>query len=226
MLVLVGVALGALFGWKGTVIVREGNGFANTLTQYDSFSPGRLAAPDRLPPFAFTMSDFEATFEREGSQRGAPRSFAATLQYSAEPGAPVRGAGGLGQRAAARGRGQGLPGRPRLRAAHQGDGLDRSAWSSTTPSCSCPQDGSFTSTGVVKAPDGTPQLGLQALFAPTAALTQERGPHSTFPAPDDPALFFSAWSGDLGLDSGMPRNVFSLDTEGLEQLGPDGAAPR
>ena len=82
-----------------------------------------------------------------------------------------------------------------------------------------PQDGSFTSTGVVKAPDGQPQLGLQALFAPTAALDQVRGPHSTFPAPDDPAMFFSAWSGDLGLDAGTPRNVFSLDTGGLEQLG-------
>jgi cytochrome c biogenesis protein len=218
LLVLVGVALGALFGWKGTVIVREGNGFANTLTQYDSFAPGRLASPDRLPPFAFTMSDFEATFEREGSQRGAPRSFAATLQYSAEPGAPVQERV-VSVNAPLRVDGAkvflvGHGYAPHIRVT---DSTGRVVFDDTV--VFLPQDGSFTSTGVVKAPDGTPQLGLQALFAPTAALTPQRGPHSTFPAPDDPALFFSAWSGDLGLDSGMPRNVFSLDTEGMEQLG-------
>jgi cytochrome c biogenesis protein len=218
VLVLVGVALGALFGWKGTVIVREGNGFANTLTQYDSFSPGRLAAPDRLPPFAFTMSDFEATFEREGSQRGAPRSFAATLQYTAEPGAPVE------QRAVSVNAPLRVDGAKVFLVGHGyaphikvTDSTGRVVFDDTV--VFLPQDGSFTSTGVVKAPDGTPQLGLQALFAPTAALDAVQGPHSTFPAPDDPALFLSAWSGDLGLDSGTPRNVFSLDTSGLEKLG-------
>jgi cytochrome c biogenesis protein len=63
-----------------------------------------------------------------------------------------------------------------------------------------PQDGNFTSTWVVKAPDGTPQLGLQGFFLPTAAVDQVRGPHSVFPAPDNPAVFLSAWQGDLGLD--------------------------
>lgn len=218
VLVLVGVALGALFGWKGTVIVREGNGFANTLTQYDSFAPGRLTSPDRLPPFAFTMSDFEATFEREGSQRGAPRSFAATLQYSAEPGAPVQ------ERVVSVNSPLRVDGAKVFLVGHGyaphikvTDSTGRVVFDGTV--AFLPQDGSFTSTGVVKAPDGQPQLGLQALFAPTAALNEVRGPHSTFPAPDDPALFFSAWSGDLGLDAGTPRNVFSLDTDGLEQLG-------
>ncbi|MFA7324875.1 MAG: cytochrome c biogenesis protein ResB, partial [Candidatus Nanopelagicales bacterium] len=88
-----------------------------------------------------------------------------------------------------------------------------------------PQDGNFTSTGVVKIPDASPQLGLQALFLPTAALDAVLGPHSTFPAPDDPALFMSAWKGDLGLDSGQPQSVYRLVTDkmtkiGLEQLAP------
>ena len=218
LLVLIGVAIGALFGWKGTVIVREGNGFANTLTQYDSFSPGRLADPDRLPPFAFTMSDFAATFERQGSQRGAPRSFAATFQYRAEPGAPVE------QRVVSVNSPLRVDGAkvfllghgyaPRLRLT---DSTGRVVFDDTV--VFLPQDGNFASTGVVKAPDGQPQLGLKALFAPTAALDQVRGPYSTFPAPDDPAVFLSAWTGDLGLDAGTPRNVFTLDTDGLDQIG-------
>jgi cytochrome c biogenesis protein len=142
------VALGALFGWKGTVIVREGKGFANTLTQYDSFSPGRLAAPDRLPPFAFTMSDFEATFEREGSQRGAPRSFAATLQYSAQPGAPVE------QRVVSVNAPLRVDGAKVFLVGHGyaphikvTDSTGRVVFDDTV--VFLPQDGSFTSTGVV-----------------------------------------------------------------------------
>ena len=224
LLILVGVALGALFGWKGTVIVREGNGFANTLTQYDSFSPGRLTSPDRLPPFSFTMTDFTATFEREGSQRGAPRSFAADLAYRSEPEAaleqrvvsvnsPLRVDGAkvflVGHGYA-----------PHLRVT---DSTGRVVLDDTV--VFLPQDGNFASTGVVKSPDAEPQLGLQGLFTPTAALNEELGPHSTFPAPDDPAVFFSAWTGDLGLDDGTPSNVFTLDTDGLEQIGLSAVRP-
>lgn len=218
VLILVGVALGALLGWKGTVIVREGNGFANTLTQYDSFSPGRLASPDDLPPFSFTMTDFDATFEREGSQRGAPRSFSAQLEYRSEPGGPVQ------QREVSVNAPLRVDGAkvflvghgyaPHLRLT---DSTGQVVLDDTV--VFLPQDGSFTSTGVVKAPDATPQLGITALFLPTAALDEVRGPHSVFPAPDDPALFASVFTGDLGLDSGVPRNVFTLDTEGLEQVG-------
>lgn len=224
LLILVGVALGALFGWKGTVIVREGNGFANTLTQYDSFSPGRLTSPDRLSPFSFTMTDFTATFERDGSQRGAPRSFAAALAYRSEPEAaleqrvvsvnsPLRVDGAkvflVGHGYA-----------PHLRVT---DSTGRVVLDDTV--VFLPQDGNFASTGVVKSPDAEPQLGLQGLFTPTAALNEQLGPHSTFPAPDDPAVFFSAWTGDLGLDDGTPSNVFTLDTDGLEQIGLSAVRP-
>ncbi len=218
VLLLIGVALGSLFGWKGTVIVREGNGFANTLTQYDSFNPGRLAGSENLPPFSFTMSGFTASFEREGSQRGAPRSFAATLQYAPAPEAPVaEKVVSVNAPLTLDGAKVFLVGHgyaPRLRLT---DSSGTVVFDDTV--VFLPQDGSFTSTGVVKAPDGSPQLGVQGLFLPTAALDDVRGPHSTFPAPDDPALFASVWSGDLGLDTGAPRNVFTLDTEAMTQVG-------
>jgi cytochrome c biogenesis protein len=84
-----------------------------------------------------------------------------------------------------------------------------------------PQDGNLTSTGVLKAPDATPALGFEGLFLPTAAVDEVRGPHSTFPEADDPAVFLSAWAGDLGLDSGVPQSIFRLETEGMSQLGID-----
>jgi cytochrome c biogenesis protein len=82
-----------------------------------------------------------------------------------------------------------------------------------------PQDGNFTSAGVVKAPDARPQLGLRGLFLPTATVDPERGPVSLFPAPDDPALFLSAYTGDLGLDEGTPQSVYELETGEMRQLG-------
>ena len=224
VLILVGVAAGALFGWKGTVIVREGNGFSNTLTQYDSFAPGRLASSEALPPFSFTMTDFDATFEREGSQRGAPRSFSAALQYSASPGAPVQSKV-VSVNAPLRldGAKVFLVGHGYAPHVRVSDSTGRVVFDDTV--VFLPQDGSFTSTGVVKMPDATPQLGLTGIFAPTAAITPDRGPHSTFPAPDDPGLFLSAFTGDLGLDTGRPSNVFTLDTGGLQQLGIKGMRP-
>ena len=216
--ILVGVALGGLFGWKGTVIVREGQGFSDTLSQYDSFAPGRMASGQHLPPFSFTLDAFDVTFEREGSQRGAPRSFEATLAYSAAPGqaveqrtvsvnAPLRVDGATVYLV-----GHGYA--PHLRIT---DSTGAVVLDDTV--VFLPQDGSFTSTGVVKAPDADPPLGLQGIFAPTAVVDRARGPHSVFPAPDDPVLFVSAFTGDLGLDSGVPRNVFQLDTANLTQVG-------
>ncbi len=218
LLILVGVALGGLLGWKGTVIVREGQGFANTLTQYDSFSPSRLGGADGLAPFAFTLEDFEATFERQGSQRGAPRSFSALLRYRDQPGGDVQ-VRSVSVNAPLRVDGAkvflvGHGYAPHLRLT---DASGTVVFDDTV--VFLPQDGNFTSTGVLKAPDGSPPVGIQGILAPTAALDEVRGPHSTFPAPDDPVLFVSAWTGDLGLDEGVPRNVYELETEGLQQVG-------
>ncbi|MEI6109747.1 MAG: cytochrome c biogenesis protein ResB, partial [Actinomycetes bacterium] len=82
-----------------------------------------------------------------------------------------------------------------------------------------PQDGNFTSIGVVKVPDTVPQLGIQGFFLPTVTTDFSRGPKSTFPAAEDPAVYLSAWSGDLGLDSGLPQSVYRLDTTKMKRIG-------
>jgi cytochrome c biogenesis protein len=44
-----------------------------------------------------------------------------------------------------------------------------------------PQDGNFTSMGVIKAPDARPNyLGFEGFFLPTAVV-DEQGPRSVFP---------------------------------------------
>ena len=222
--ILVGVAAGALFGWRGNVIVREGQGFSNTLTQFDAWGGGRLVDPSVLQPFAFTLTDFAVEFERGSAQRGAPRLFEAHLDYSA----------GLDEPAAERlvevNKPLSVPGARVYLVGHGYAPIFRITDANgqvvfDDAVVFLPQDGNFTSTGVIKVPDADPQLGIQGLFLPTAAVDDLRGPHSTFPAADDPAVFLSAWSGDLGLDEGTPQSVYTLDTSQMQQLGLESLRP-
>lgn len=216
--ILFAVAIGGLFGWRGNVIVREGQGFSNTLTQYDAWGGGRLASADQLPGFSFTLDDFEVEFERGNAQSGAPRLFVATVDVTRS-----------GQEKAERQTievnyplvvdsakvflvGHGYAPKFIIR-----DSTGNLVFDDAV--VFLPQDGNFTSTGVIKVPDADPQLGFRGLFLPTSALDDVRGPHSSFPAPDDPSVFLGAWEGDLGLDSGIPQSIYTLTTDNMEQLG-------
>eukprot|EP01135_Chromosphaera_perkinsii_P010237 Nk52_evm1s2064 gene=Nk52_evmTU1s2064 len=57
---------------------------------------------------------------------------------------------------------------------------------------------------------------------PTAVI-DEQGPRSRFPDLLDPEIAVTVYHGDLGLDEGVPRNVYEVDATELEQLtGEDG----
>lgn len=219
VVLLVGVAFGSVLGYRGNVLVKEGAGFSNTLTQYDSFRPGRLFDPADLKPFTFTLDEFNVAFETKGDQRGLPREFYADLTYTENPGdeprtkrvavnSPLQVAGSkvflLGWGYA-----------PRFTVR---DGEGNVVLRDAVPFL--PQDGNFTSTGVVKSPDARPeQLGLQGIFLPTTKLDPELGPISIFPGAVTPSVFLSAWVGDLGLDDGVPQSVYKLDVANMERIG-------
>ena len=221
---LIAVGYGALFGWRGNVIVREGSGFSDTLTQYDAWGGGRLVDPASLPPFAFTLDDFRVEFERGEAQRGAPRLFEADLTLWPAPGDPAEAVVvRVNEPLSVDGAKVFLVGHGYAPVLRLTDALGRVVHDEGV--VFLPQDGNLTSTGVLKAPDATPSIGIEGLFLPTAAVDDVRGPHSTFPEADDPAVFLSAWAGDLGLDSGVPQSVYALDTEGMTQLGIEALRP-
>jgi cytochrome c biogenesis protein len=85
----------------------------------------------------------------------------------------------------------------------------------------------MTSLGVIKAPDALPkQLGIISFFYPTAEQLESGAYTSIYPDPLDPLLTMNVYVGDLGLDEGIPRNVYALDTTDLELIaGRDGPAP-
>ena len=60
------------------------------------------------------------------------------------------------------------------------------------------------------------QIGLVGYLLPTAVVT-EQGAASVYPQPDDPLLVLTVWHGDLGLDDGIPQNVYELDATRMTQ---------
>lgn len=220
LLLLYAVALGHFYGFEGRVIVVEGNGFSNVRAQYDDFLGGPRVDTSALEPFSLVLDRFTAEFERDGAGRGAPRDFRAdlTVQTGSDAPRPVELAVNRplevdGTKVFLTGHGYA----PRFTVR---DGAGTEVFSG--PVTFLPRDGSYTSDGVVKVPDATPrQLAFEGLFLPTAALS-EAGPISTFPAPDAPVAVLTAYSGDLGLDSGRPQSVYSLDKSGLTQFTVDG----
>jgi cytochrome c biogenesis protein len=222
LVVLVGFAVGGLFGFKGGVIVVTKDGFANTLSQYDDFRAGSLFDAAELDPFEFTVNDFDVTFIREGREEGMAHKFAADLTYRTSPGAPER------DKTISVNHPLSIKGTDVFLISHgyAPHITVRNADGSTAfsgPVVFLPEDSSFRSFGVVKVPDasqkdGSTQLGLEGEFYPTYAFTKASGPFSAFPDDRNPAISMLAWSGDLGLDTGTPQSVYALQKKGLEPV--------
>ncbi len=218
LVLLLGVALGKLTGFEGRVAIIEGQGFTNTVSQYDEFSPAALTDLDSLEPVSITLERFDASFAGDPDSRGEPRSFAATVRWT--------GADGTEAEQVVRPNapldveetkffltGHGYAPEITVR-----DGRGDVVFSG--PTIFYPIDNSYTSDGILKVPDARPQqLAFQGLFLPTAEQVDDGAPYSSFPAPVNPRLLLTGWTGDLGLDTGAPQNVFTLDTDGLSRIG-------
>src|SRR5699024_7120857 len=77
----------------------------------------------------------------------------------------------------------------------------------------------YTSEGVIKVPDsaGT-QMGFVGVFLPTAAQNEDGDLVSSFAELRNPYLVMSGYTGDLGLDSGVPQSVYSLDADEMTEM--------
>ncbi|MCZ9347708.1 cytochrome c biogenesis protein ResB, partial [Streptomyces sp. TRM76130] len=224
IVMLIAFAWGQLFRYEGNKLVLEGDGFSNTLTQYDDFKSGTLWSQDDLDPFSFTLKDFEGTYEESGPNRGTPRTFEARITYS-------EGAYGEEKTTTVKvNEPLEIDGSKVYLVSHgyapvitvkdaQGDVVvDHEAYALL------PLDANVTSSGAIKVMDGyrnaegeKEQLGFNAFFLPSYG-GEGSTMLSTFPALLDPMLALSAYHGDLGVDSGIPQSVYQLDDENLEEF--------
>nr|WP_244915907.1 cytochrome c biogenesis protein ResB [Kocuria rosea] len=219
--VLISVAVGSLFGYKGQKILVEGESFVNTLIGYDSFTPGTNYNPDWLEPLSLRLDDFSSEFYRDTTDPrnyGAPIDFTAQVTVQDGPGAQPRQEtlkvnapiNVDGVKAFLVGNGYA----PVIRVT---DGNGDLAFEG--PVVTIPVDGVYTSNLTLKVPDARPdQLGFTGLLLPTAVTGPDGIPRSADPGLANPRLILSSYSGDLGLDTGAPQNVYVLDVEPLTEL--------
>ncbi|MFE9566254.1 cytochrome c biogenesis protein ResB [Streptomyces sp. NPDC006487] len=231
IVMLIAFAWGQYFKSEGGKLVLRGQGFSNTLTQYDDFKAGGLFDPDDLPPFSFTLDKFDATFERTGPQKGTPRDFKAYVTFSdGAHGKPEKREIQVNKPLEVDGSKVYLLGHGYAPVISVTDSTGKTVYKDAVPML--PQDGNLTSTGAVKVTDGykdkdgkPTQLGFAAMFVPTFAGAGQGTMFSQFPELDFPALALNAWHGSLGVDSGLPQNVYQLDTSKMEQFKSEDGQP-
>ncbi|MGB9377502.1 MAG: cytochrome c biogenesis protein ResB [Mycobacteriales bacterium] len=207
VVLLVAIALGGLFGWKATVLVTEGDGFCNTVNQYDAFDPGRLITGSDLPPFCVDLDKFTATYPPGSTQASA---FSANIRYGRGDAAPTM-RDTIKVNSPLR-----LDGTRTYLLGHGFSPvvtvIDPTGQVFTEPTAFLPSDERLASTGAVKLPDARPrQIGIDGVFTPDRDPADRLGLTSLSPVPTNPALSIRIYSGDLGLDSGAPQSVYSLD---------------
>jgi cytochrome c biogenesis protein len=215
LLLLVGLAYGKGFGYRGQATVIEGETWADARINYDAFSPGRYFSADDLPPFSLRLDDFSNTFHADLT----PKEYASHLVALDSAGRQTQAQkvtvnhpmtvdgvrvfqSDYGYAPVVRIRGP------------SGELLqDGPVLSNRDPS-------SEVSTGAVRLPSLKPQVGLQLTFftglrvVPGASGAQEI---VNDPRLVNPVLVVVPFQGDL--KASQAHSVFSLDYSGL---GPPG----
>ena len=215
ILILVGVALGSLFGMKGEAIINVGDRFINTPTSFDIITFGKFQKQGSLIPFSLIATNFVATYDPETSQ---PSNYVLSTSIA-------RPIGSEPQRVIIKVNKPWTAGNTKVYLQATGYSpvvtvRDKAgAVTFQGPVIFLPQDANLSSLGAIKVPDMVPQIGFIASFIPTAGSSAARGIFSTYPEVLDPRLVLSAWQGNLGLDAGNPQSVYSLDTSKMSKIG-------
>ncbi len=224
--VLIAVGIGGGYGYTGQKVIVEGQSFVNVKGAYDSFTPGRFFTDPELQPYRLTLNDFKATYEEQNiSAYGKPIDYTAHVttwlpgQKGTDSTIKVNEPLGLGGSEIYL-LGNGYAPKITVR-----DGKGNIAFTASVPFL--PQDSNLTSSGVIRVPDALPeQLAFLGFFYPTAGELKTGALTSIHPDLRNPVLTLFAYKGDLGLDSGIPQNVYALDPTDLTQIaGGDSGTP-
>ena len=215
---LVAVGVGGGLSYSGQRVLVEGETLVNNLASYDSFSPGALFNSDKLTPFKVTLKKFEADFDLQQINLGTPTDFRATVESKlGVDGTPKTSIIRVNEPLELPGANIYLTGNGYAPVLTFRDMDGNVSFSGAV--VYLPQDPNYTSLGVIKVPDAKPnQFGVLSFFYPTVAKLKTGALTSAFPGNVSPAVTMSIYVGDLGLDNGIPSNVYSLAIHGLKQV--------
>jgi len=217
--VLIAVGIGGGLSYSGQRVLIEGETFVNNLASYDSISPGTFFDENQLTPLSVRLDKFSVIFDiRNETNLGTPLDFKATVTSKiGADGEPTQGFIRVNEPLELPNAKLYLTGNGYAPVVTVRDVSGQISFSG--PVAFLPQDKNYTSLGVYKLPDAKPkQFGMIAFFYPTAADLVTGAKSSIFPDPINPLLTMNVYEGDLGLDQGIPRNVYSLDIEKMTQV--------
>ncbi|HEU5427598.1 MAG TPA: cytochrome c biogenesis protein ResB [Actinocrinis sp.] len=216
--ILVAVAIGHFFGFKGARLVTEGNQFCDTVASYDNLTMGQLVGPQDLPPFCIRLDKFTASYQDSGDQMGQPRTFDAYTSYYATPTSKPKNVDvRVNEPITVNGTNVFLEGHGYAPVVTVKDGAGQVVYDG--PVTFLGIDANFTSSGSIKVPDAKPKgLGFQGYLLPTAVTIPGSMPASVFPAAQHPVLILAAYAGDLSMDAGESQSVYTLDTSHMTRL--------
>ena len=216
--VLIAVGVGGGLSYSGQRVLVEGETFVNNLASYDSFSPGTFFNEGLLQPFSTTLENFEVDFDLKNQTNvGTPLDFRAYVSSKLSPDAtPTKAIIRVNEPLEMPGSNLYLTGNGYAPYITIRDAEGRVVFAGAN--AFLPQSTTYTSLGVIKVPDVDRQFGIISFFYPTVDTLENGALTSIYPAPIDPLLTMNVYEGDLGLDGGLPKNVYALDTSSMKQV--------
>ncbi|MEE6282555.1 cytochrome c biogenesis protein ResB [Georgenia sunbinii] len=214
--ILVALGAGQMLSYRGQAVVVEDRGFANALVDYDSFTPGSRFEVDDLRPFSLRLDEFTSEFTWDAQAR----DFAAHVTITESDGTTRDDVIRVNYPIDVEGANVYLTGNGFAPVLTVHDAEGELAFSQPVPFL--PEDDMYTSRGVLKVPDvsaGLEQLGFVGYLLPSAVIDDDGDAiRSVHPQPNAPLLVLELYTGDLGLDDGVPQNVYQLDTDRMDQV--------
>ncbi|PPH31295.1 cytochrome c biogenesis protein ResB [Rathayibacter sp. AY1F9] len=226
--ILVAVGIGGGFGYSGQrVLVEGGQGFANNLAAYDSFNPGRFFDSSQLDPYQLNLDSLAVEYVTEpGEAFGQPIDYTATVTTTQRGGSSEERTVKVNEPLAIGGTNVYLLGNGYAPTITVRDPSGTAIFTDSVPFL--PTNANLTSVGVVKVTDGlAEQIGMTGFFYPTQDQLATGASTSVFPDLQYPVLSLNVFSGDLGLNGGVPTSVYELAVDSLTRLtgGDTGVAP-
>ncbi len=217
--VLISIAVGGGYRYAGQRVIVEGETFVNTRGAYDTFTAGQLFSDSALPAFSLNLEAFSVSYlEGDPSNLGFITDYTATVNTRG-PGSSTTTPSTIrvNEPLAIEGTEIYLLGNGYAPTIVFRDPDGRTVLREEIPFL--PQDSNLTSLGVLKVPDGLEaQVGAIGFFYPTQSTLESGAYASVYPDLLNPVLTLNIFTGDLGVDDGTPKSVYSLDTSEMTQL--------
>jgi cytochrome c biogenesis protein len=215
ILILIGVSIGSLFGMRGDSIVNIGERFTNIPTNYDSLTYGKLFTDKSLPPFSIKAENFVAKYNPITNM---PEDYTLYVSVADNPESkPVRKIVKVNSPLDFGSTSVYLQANGYSPLVTVRNAANEIVFQGPVPLL--PQDANLTSTGAIKVPDTSPQIGFVATFFPTVEQSEGVPASSSYPEALDPMLYLGIYVGDLQIDNGIPQSVYRLNTDKMKQVG-------